>query len=131
MLKLERISDEQEIDSPVLRKRFVGGSRDGTHDFIVLSGDYEAGILIYENLGEHGGFIYEIFVLKDYRQRGVANWILSQAENIAAELGHTTIRLDARTLDRDEISHNDLAAWYIRRGYVWFNSEAGRLEKTL
>jgi GNAT superfamily N-acetyltransferase len=131
MLKLKKISDEQEIDSSVLRERFVDGSRGRTHDFIVLSGDCEAGILIYENWGEYGGFIYEIFVLKDYRQRGVANWILSQAENIAAELGHSAITLDARTLDRDELSHNDLAAWYSRRGYVWLNSETGRLEKTL
>lgn len=77
------------------------------------------------------GIVYELFVLRNYRKRGIANWALSQAESIAVNLGRTKISLDARTLDRDELRQNDLAAWYIRRGYVWLNPETGRLEKTL
>lgn len=131
MFKLKKISTHQEINSVALQERYCKGSSPKTHDFIALLGDAEAGLLIYEDWGNPEGLIYEIFVLSDSRKRGVGNWILSQAEDIAAELGHTKIRLDARTLDRDHMSHNDLTAWYQRKGYVWFNSEICRLEKAL
>lgn len=131
MINFKKISTEQEIENPVLRERYRRGSSPKTLDFIVLSGASEAGILIYEDWGTPEGFIYEILVLRDFRKRGIANLTLSQAELIATELGHTAIRLDARTLDPEELSHDDLAAWYGRRGYVWLNSEAGRLEKVL
>lgn len=131
MLKLKKISSRQEINSAALQERYYQGSSPRTHDFIALSGDAEAGILIYEDWGGSEGWIHEIFVLNDYRKRGVGNWFLSQAEDIAAGLGNTKIRLDARTLDPDQMSHNELAAWYQSKGYVWINSEIGTLEKVL
>lgn len=131
MLKLKKISTYLEINSVALRERYRKGSSPKTHDFIALSDDAEAGLLIYEDWGNPEGFIYEIFVLSGFRKRGVGNWILSQSEIIAAELGNTKIRLDARTLDPGHMSHNDLATWYQSKGYVWLNSRVGTMEKAL
>ncbi|RQO62215.1 GNAT family N-acetyltransferase [Pseudomonas sp. KBW05] len=131
MLKLKRISAKQEIRSAVLQERYYKGSSPKTHDYIALSNDAEAGLLIYEDWGTPVGFIFEIFVVSDFRKRGIGNWILSQAEVVAAELGNTRIRLDARTLDPEQMSHNDLATWYQSKGYVWNNSKVGTLEKAL
>lgn len=131
MLKLKTISAQQEINSAALQERYYKGSSPKTHDFIALTGDAEVGLLIYEDWGNLEGLIYEIFVLSNFRKRGVGSWILSQAEDIAAGFGHTKIRLDARTLDRHQMSHNDLATWYQSKGYFWLDSEIGRLEKAL
>ena len=131
MLKLKTISAPQEINSAALQERYNKGSSPKTHDFIAMSDDAEAGLLIYEDWGHLEGFIYEIFVLSNFRKRGIGNWILSRAEDIAAGFGHTKIRLDARTLDQHQMSHNDLATWYQSKGYFWLNSEIGRLEKAL
>ncbi|MCI8210779.1 hypothetical protein AUC61_14670 [Pseudomonas sp. S25] len=131
MLQLRKISSQREINSILLQERYYKGSSPKTHDFIAMSGDFEAGILIYEDCADTEGLIYEIFVLSEFRKRGVGNWILSRAEDIAVEFCHTKIRLDARTLDRDEMSHQDLATWYQSKGYVWFNAETGRLEKAV
>lgn len=131
MLKLKKISTHLEINSVALQERYCKGSSPKTHDFIALSGDAEAGLLIYEDWGNPEGWIFEIFVLSDFRRRGVGNWILSQAEEIAGGLSNTKIRLDARTLDPAQMSHNELAAWYQSKGYVWINSEIGTLEKVL
>lgn len=131
MFKLKKISTHLEIINVALQERYCKGSSPKTHDFIALSDDAEAGLLIYEDWGTPEGFIFEIFVVSDFRKRGIGNWILSQAEVIAAELGNTKIRLDARTLDPDHMSHNDLAAWYQSKGYVSINSEIGTMEKVL
>lgn len=131
MFKLKKISSQQEISNTVLQERYYKGSSPKTHDFIALAADVEVGLLIYEDWGNPEGFIHEIFVLGDFRKRGIGNRILSQAEVIAAKLGHTKIRLDARTLDRNEMSHKDLAAWYQSKGYAGFNSDTGKLEKAL
>lgn len=131
MLTLKKISSQLEINSTALQERYYKGSSPKTHDFIAMSSDAEAGLLIYEDWGTPEGFIYEIFVVSDFRKRGIGNWILSQAEIIAAELGKTKIRLDARTLDPDHMSNNDLATWYQSKGYVWINSKVGMLEKAL
>ena len=131
MPKLKRISGEQEIDSPVLRERYCKGSSCKTHDFIVLSSDCEAGLLIYEDWGKPEGFIFEIFLLNDYRKRGIGSWALSQAENLASELGRVKVRLDARSLDPEKQSHEELAEWYLRKGYSRLADQPWTLEKTL
>ncbi|GFM73725.1 hypothetical protein PSCICL_47170 [Pseudomonas cichorii] len=131
MLKLKKINTQQEINNAVLQERYHKSSSPRTRDFIALSGDTEAGLLVYEDWGKPEGFIFEIFVLSDFRNRGVGSWILSQADNIAAKLGHIKIRLDARSLDWDERTHEELACWYERNGYIRVNTNVGTLEKKL
>ncbi|MBP5958546.1 GNAT family N-acetyltransferase [Pseudomonas anatoliensis] len=131
MFELKEISIQQEIYSAALQERYHKGSSPKTHDFIALSGDAEAGLLIYEDWGHPEGFIHEIFVLSNFRKRGIGNWLLSQAEGIAAELGNTKIRLDARSLDWSERTHEELACWYESKGYVRVNTDVGTLEKIL
>lgn len=131
MAKIVEINSSHEIKNEVLHERYLKGKSPKTRDFIVSLDGTEAGLLIYEDWGKPEGFIFEIFVLKMFRKHGIGSWILSEAERIAADLSHAKIRLDARSLDLDEQSHEELATWYQRKGYIRVNIEIGTLEKTL
>lgn len=70
-------------------------------------------------------------MLREARGGGVGAWMLAQAERIAFELGCTTIRLTARSLDRDQYTKEDLISWYERKGYVRCDPEGSDLTKSL
>lgn len=131
MLKLVEIRELIELKNETLCERLQKGQSSKTHQFIAVLEDVEVGLLIYENWGHPEGFIYEIFVLRANRKCGVGTWILSQAELFAAQLGHTSVRLTARSLFQDELSDDDLIAWYESKGYIRSTAERGVLEKCL
>ncbi|VVM99739.1 GNAT family N-acetyltransferase [Pseudomonas fluorescens] len=131
MLRMVEISTPIELKSETLRERLVKGQSPKTRQFIAVLDDTEVGLLIYEDWGRPEGFIYEIFVLRDTRKCGVGTWILSNAELIAEQLGHTSVRLTARSLFQDELSDCDLIAWYESKGYIQSTAERGLLEKSL
>ncbi|WP_095079327.1 N-acetyltransferase [Pseudomonas sp. Irchel s3h17] len=131
MLKLVEIGAFIELKNEILCERLLQGQNSKTRQFTAVLEDVEIGLLIYEDWGRPEGFIYEIFVLRDTRKCGVGTWILSQAELFAAQLGHTSVRLTARSLFQDELSDEDLIAWYESKGYVRSTAERGVLEKCL
>lgn len=131
MLKLFEIQAPIELKNEILRERLLQGQNSKTRQFIAMLEDVEVGLLIYEDWGRPEGFIHEIFILRDTRKCGVGTWILSQAELFAGQLGHTSVRLTARSLFQDELSDEDLIAWYESKGYVRSTAERGLLEKWL
>ena len=131
MLEAVEIGDPTDVKNELLLKRVMRGRTPRTREFIVLRDGVEAGLLIYEDWGRPEGFIYEIFVLSDFRKSGIGTWLLSYAEQIASRLGRTCIRLTARSLDQDELSDENLTSWYERKGYVESAIERNILEKRL
>ncbi|MGV8888152.1 MAG: GNAT family N-acetyltransferase [Pseudomonas sp.] len=119
------------MKNKILRERLLQGKTSNTREFIASLDDVEAGLLVYEDWERPDGFIYEIFVLRDARKRGIGAWVLSQAELVAARLGRTSISLTARSLYQDELSDEELIAWYERKGYVQSAVERNALGKSL
>lgn len=131
MLKAVEVVDVLDVKSELLRKRAIQGRNSKTRDFVVLRDSVEVALLIYEDWERPEGFIYEIFVLRDFRKSGVGAWILSYAEQIAVHLGRTSMRLVPRSLFQDELRDEDLTSWYERKGYVRSSIEKDMLEKRL
>lgn len=131
MLKMVEIGTPIEIKNETLRERLAKGQSPKTRQFIAILDETEVGLLIYEDWGRPEGFIFEIFVLRETRKCGIGTWILSEAELFAVRLGHTNVRLTARSLFQDELGDEDLIVWYESKGYVRSSAEKGLLEKFL
>lgn len=131
MLEIAEIDHPFDVKNELLRGRVMQGRSSRTREFIALREGVEVGLLIYEDWGRPEGFIYEIFVLRDFRKSGIGSWLLSQAEQIAAGLGRTSVRLTARSLDQVEQNDEHLITWYEGKDYVRCPTEKGALEKRL
>lgn len=131
MIRIVAAHGQLMVQNEVLRERLEGGRSPKTEEFIALYDEAEVGLLIYEDWGLPSSFIYEIFVIHEARNNGIATLLLAHAEMIAAQLGRNSIRLIARSLCLRSLSHVELSAWYARKGYVECVSEEGQLEKFL
>ena len=100
MIMVLEIHAPNEIASEVLcdrAKRALGGR---STEFVAVVNGVESGLLSYEDWSDQKiGFIYEIFVLPDFRKRGIGTALLSYAEGLAAQLSCTKTRLNARAFD--------------------------------
>ena len=131
VLTKSEILVSEELRDLCLRERYVKGRSSKTQAFVVLQEGVQIGLLIYEDWGLPQGFIYEIFVLREARRAGIGAWILAQAECIASELGRTSVKLTARSLDREQHSDETLITWYERRGYVRCDPGSSDMTKSL
>ncbi len=131
VLTTSEIFASEELRDLCLRERYLRGHSPKTQTLVVLQDGVEVGLLIYENWGLPQGFIYEIFVLREARGGGVGAWILAQAERIASGLGCTSVKLTARSLDREQYSDEALITWYERKGYVRRDPDSSDLTKSL
>ncbi|WP_276610606.1 MULTISPECIES: GNAT family N-acetyltransferase [Pseudomonas] len=129
MLSTSEIFASEEVRDLCLRERYVRGHSTKTRTFVVLQDGVEVGLLIYEDWGLPQGFIYEIFVLREVRGAGIGAWMLGQAESIASEIGCMSVKLTARSLDREHYSDEALIHWYERKGYVRCDPDSSDLTK--
>lgn len=130
MFQAVEVDDPIDLGCNILFDRLVRGKNNKTREFKISHDGSVVGLLIYEGEGELYDFIYEIFVLPEFRRGGVGTWILLYAEQMAARLGRSGVRLTARSLFRDELNDDELALWYERRGYVRSPAEKDMLEKS-
>lgn len=128
---MQAIEIENAIDfaSNILSDRVIRGKTNKTREFKISQDGLVVGLLIYEGEGELYDFIYEIFVLPEFRRSGVGTWILLYAEQIAGRLGRSGVRLTARSLFQDKLNDDELALWYEKRGYMRSPTEKDMLEK--
>lgn len=120
-----------EVTSETLRYRAQRASSGRSTEFIAVVNDVECGLISYEDWSDQGaGFIYEIYVLPDFRKQGIGTALLLHAEGLAVRLGCTKISLDARALD-EETNQEILLSWYRDQGYAQGFDGAERMEKYL
>ncbi|WP_447920130.1 GNAT family N-acetyltransferase [Achromobacter aegrifaciens] len=126
------IVETHEVNHPFLRERVENGKRLGTREFVALNDGVEVGLLIFEHFPNHSlGFVYEIYVLKKFRGKGVGNLLLSQAEAVALDCACKMLRLTARSLDQELIDDEYLMSWYGRRGFIRDVSDPSDMLKNL
>jgi GNAT superfamily N-acetyltransferase len=115
----------------MLRDRINRGHAGRSIEFLATKDSNEAGFLSYEDRSdERLGFIYEIFVLPPFRNRGVGAYLLQQAERYAIQLNCNVARLKPFALD-DETDQNQLIAWYKRMGYLPIENDQKHFQKML
>lgn len=131
MRKVLRIDCIDVLKSPILCERAKRAHGGRSQEFVMMANGREAGLLSYEDWSHQAvGFIYEIFVLPEFRQQGVGALLLSYAENHALQLRCTHIRLKPYPLDQ-ETDPNFLIVWYTKNGYFQKPDEPQIMEKSL
>ena len=120
-----------EVANETLSYRAKRASSGRSSEFIALLNGVECGLLSYEDWSDREeGFVYEIYVLSDFRKQGIGTALLSHAEDLAIKTGCTKIRLDARALDR-ETNQESLLSWYQDQGYIQESDGVEQMEKSL
>lgn len=127
-----KVEETLAVNHPFLRERIEKGKRPGTREFVALIDGVEAGLLIFEHFPNNSlGFVYEIYVLEKFRAIGVGNQLLSRAETVALDSACKTLRLTARSLDREFINDENLRSWYGRKGFIRDASDPDGMQKNL
>jgi GNAT superfamily N-acetyltransferase len=131
MRKVIKIDSVDTLKSPVLFERAKRAHGGRSQEFVILENGHEAGLLSYEDWSHQAvGFIYEIFVLPEFRQQSIGALLLSYAENHALQLRCTHIRLKPYPLDQ-ETDPDRLVAWYKKNSYFQKSDEPEIMEKAL
>ena len=126
------VEETHAVTHPFFRERVVEGKRRGTREFVALIDGVEAGLLIFEHFPNNSlGIVYEIYVLAKFRAMGVGNLLLSRAETVALDSACKTLRLLARSLDREFINDENLMSWYGRKGFIRDAGDSGWMQKNL
>lgn len=131
MFEVVKVSFSSEINNDILRERAerVGCAR--SLEFVAKYNGVECGFLSYEDWScRSEGFIYEIFVLVQFRGGGAGAVLLLHAENLAKRLGCRCIRLKPYALDA-LTNQEQLTAWYLGKGYAQILSDQDFIEKSL
>lgn len=131
MLACSKIPFPSSLRSQTLRDRINKGHAGRSIEFLATVDTEEAGFLSYEDRSdERLGFIYEIFVLPSFRNRGVGTYLLSQAEQLAIQLNCNVARLKPYALDY-ETDPDRLKSWYMKAGYIPIEDDLEHLQKQL
>lgn len=126
-----RINALNEVMNEALRERARRAAGGRSTEFISLVDGVECGLLSYEDWSDQKvGFIYEIFILPDFRRLGIGTTLLSYAEDLAVQLGCTKTRLKACAFD-GETKQEVLVSWYTSKGYVQEAVGTEQMEKSL
>jgi GNAT superfamily N-acetyltransferase len=131
-MELEQPNPEDILDEEI-RARYVDSSRGGyTQHYLVNEDDHEVGFLSLDLLPVDQEFvIYEIFVPRRLRRKGLGNRILKRAEEMARRKGYEWSLVIPKTMD-EEFSQDKLEAWYQGNGYeVWEGHAFGGIRKRL
>lgn len=131
MLKIVRIDTSGCVANPRLRDLAERAENGRSQEFVAEIDGSEVGFLSYEDWSDQSlGFIYEIFVLPEFRGQGIGRDLLSYSEALAKSLRCTSIRLEPYAFDR-EVGSEWLISWYARKGYVPKTDDPRMMEKGL
>lgn len=129
--EIEQYSCPNKIQDQLLRYRAQRAHGGRSLEFVALDQGIEMGMLSYEDRSDSAlAFVYEIYVLPQFRKRGVATRLLSHAEVFAVRQQCQVMRLEPRPLD--ESTHLcQLVFWYMRAGYQCSTEYPKLMEKSL
>lgn len=129
--QIERRSNPQAIQDSLLRYRAQRGHGGRSLEFVALNQGIEMGMLSYEDRSDSAlAFVYEIFVLPQFRKQGVGALLLSYAESIAIQQQCKLVRLEPRPLGETP-DLGQLKSWYTGAGYRRSEQYPELMEKPL
>ncbi len=104
---------------------------DGQYETYTQCDGLESAFLSFEDWSDKFlGFIYEIYVLPEFRNQSLGGSLLQKAEEVAIKLGCVKLQLDVHPFDRT-LDKSALYSWYSEKGYVRASSKSERMEKAL
>lgn len=116
MLEIKKI-ELTHVKNNCLKERIERASSGISTEYIAFMDGIEVGVLSLEYWAKiSSAFIYEIYVLPDYRRKGIGEKLLTFAEEEAIQLHCDHIKLEPNNFDRT-ITIEKLISWYERHGY--------------
>jgi len=117
-LRLEEMRDERPGLSAELQSRaFRTPWTDKRVQYVVYKGGNQVAILFFDLCVCDGLVLYELFVAKEYRRRGIGTALIREAEVVASSRGYSQLVLRPRPLE-DGLSCEQLVRWYRARGFT-------------
>lgn len=118
-LEIVSVGRVHDITDDLLRDRAARGWRDAwTHGFVARIDRKECGLLMLDIYDRTlPAKVYEIFVLKEFRQHRVGSGLLKHAEVSAKEFGAIRLWLEVHSLD-PELDDAWLRQWYSSHGFI-------------
>lgn len=119
------------IENNILRDRAIRARCGRSTEYIAIINEIEVAFLSCEdwsNVSEV--FIYEIFVLPEYRGKGIGNHLIKFSENKAKELNCNKVLLRPEPFDKT-IGFDFLLSWYKRLGYEKMKSRPDIMFKNI
>jgi len=134
-MQFREISDSHSIHTPELKERDQhSGSSMYNHHYICYEGDIELAFVSLELWPVDNPFVlYELFVARKERNKGIGTSILQEIEKIAKAKGYSRIVLTPKPIDKnyDNCTQQQIVRWYEKRGYSRDLEFARRFEKHL
>ena len=81
-----------------LREEFDDHDGDGTRYIVILDDEYPVATARFYELNPECVMLRRVVVLPEYRNQGLGNRLLKEAEEWMRELGYTQIDVDSRTV---------------------------------
>lgn len=120
-----------EIQNNKLQEHVYRAHNSRSTEYIVFIDEIEAALLSYEDWSDRfEGFIYEIYVLEEYRKNGLGTKLLKFAENKARLLKCNKIFLEPRPLDKN-VTSEFLVSWYGKQGYQKHSLDVDKMFKLI
>jgi len=131
VIEINQVKNLNEIQNGTLRTRAERAQSGRALEFIAKCDDLESAFLSFEDWSDKSlGFIYEIYVLPEFRNKSLGGSLLKKAEDVAIKLGCTKLQLDVHAFDRT-LDKSSLYSWYSEKGYIRASSNSERMEKTI
>ena len=131
MIEINQVNNLNEIQNSTIRSRAERAQSGRTLEFIAKCDGFESAFLSFEDWSDKLlGFIYEIYVLPEFRHQSLGGALLQKAEEVAINLGCTKLQLDVYPFERN-FDKSVLFSWYSDNGYVRASKSSERMEKAL
>lgn len=131
LIEVNQVNNLNKIQNNTLRTRAERAKSGRTLEFIAKCDGLESAFLSFEDWSDKSfGFIYEIYVLPEFRNKSLGGSLLQKAEEVAIKLGCTKLQLDVHAFDRT-IDKSTLYSWYSEKGYIKVSSNSERMEKII
>lgn len=131
MLQVIKVDSANPVRNHLIRDLAKRAKNGFSSEFVFVQDGVEVAFLSYENNPRYpSAFIYEIYVVCEFRKQGLGNEILAYAESLAEKDGKSAIRLEPHAFDRS-LDKDVLIAWYTKKGYSWVTEDAEKMEKLI
>ena len=128
-LSLEELHEERQYLSPELRARADRTTwTENRLQYVVYQDGDQVAFLSFDLPFEEGLVLYELFVTKEHRRRGIGSALIQEAERIASSRGYSQLVVRPEPLFKD-MSMEQLIRWYEERGFTPCLNQLGVLRK--
>lgn len=129
MLEIHPVKNLTKIENIKLQFRAEGAISEKFLPFLLLLDGKEAAFLAFEDWSDQSlGFIYEIYVLPEFRHKGLGNELLEYAEELCITLGCDHLELEANNIE-PAVNKDTLVSWFSRKGFTKAESNTERMTK--